>query len=165
MLSGCTLKDQFASLDNQLSKIATNNSTTTQTTNSSGSPRFMEGVSCVYKTVSNGKCTIVRMEPRSLTQPAKDQLQKVYYKYSPDSFDKSGVDEKLKKYLESGPELPLNNNDDNYVGPGFIKKYNIKIGKQFDCYYKIMTEGGCNPGMMEIEGIKKEDFGNLNTKI
>jgi len=45
----------------------------------------------------------------------------------------------------------------NYPGPRYLKKYNISIGKVFNCSYHVITRGTCTPAFFDFQDIKLDD--------
>lgn len=45
-----------------------------------------------------------------------------------------------------------------YPGKEFIKKYNIKVNKKFDCTLKVINKGTCTPIIFDFKNIKRDDY-------
>jgi hypothetical protein len=63
----------------------------------------------------------------------------------------------VKREVE-GREFVLLLNNSSYPGPRYLKKYDISIGKVFDCYYHAITRGTCTPASFDFPDIKLDDY-------
>ncbi|MEW6096458.1 MAG: hypothetical protein AB1567_08040 [bacterium] len=45
-----------------------------------------------------------------------------------------------------------------YVGPLYLKKYGIEIGKTYPCKLKVIKKGVCTPLIFEIETLNRADY-------
>ncbi len=45
-----------------------------------------------------------------------------------------------------------------YPGKEFIKKYDIKVNKKFDCILKVINKGTCTPIIFDFKNIKRDDY-------
>ncbi|MEA1901564.1 MAG: hypothetical protein U9N47_12565 [Thermodesulfobacteriota bacterium] len=57
-----------------------------------------------------------------------------------------------------GKEFVLLLNNSNYPGPKFLEKYEIQVGKVFDCHMKVITRGTCTPVVFEFPTIRFDDY-------
>jgi len=57
-----------------------------------------------------------------------------------------------------GREFLLLLNNSTYPGPRYLKKYDISVGKIFNCYYHAITRGTCTPAIFDFPDIKLDDY-------
>jgi hypothetical protein len=63
-----------------------------------------------------------------------------------------------KKLGIEGREFLLLLTNSNYPGSRYLKKYNISIGKVFNCSYHVITRGTCTPAFFDFQDIKLDDY-------
>ena len=55
-------------------------------------------------------------------------------------------------------EFVLLLNNSAYPGPRYLKKYNITVGRIFDCYCLAITRGMCTPRIFDFPEIRLDDY-------
>ena len=119
------------------------------------------GGGCTY-TTHKGKCTIILV---SQTPNSKHQAQVaggpgyegyvVRYVFSADK------PLPLQASLPKWNELRLVNSW--YPGPLYLKKYNIRAGRNFACKVKLIKSGPCAPAIFSFSGINRADYFETKT--
>ena len=112
---------------------------------------FIDGGPCEYKQYK-GRAKIISIKPKRENSGYTHEIFEVKFSYTPDR----KVDEAFAQTKGKQFELQLTNSW--YPGPKFLKKYGIAVGKEFDCYMKVITKGTCTPVIFEFPSIKLDDY-------
>jgi hypothetical protein len=109
------------------------------------------GGPCAYKKY-RGRAKIISIKPKHENSGYSHEIFEVKFAFTPDR----KVDEPFAQTDGKQFELQLTNSW--YPGPRFLKKYGIEVGKEFDCYMKVITRGTCTPVIFEFPSIKLDDY-------
>ncbi len=116
------------------------------------------GGACEYDNYS-GSCKIVSInELNNLpgdTEPKYLPQYEVRYRFIPD--DEDMIDAPGMSLLNTDIKWGIGSSNWN-VGPEYMEKYNIELNKVFNCVYKKIVRGTCTPGIIDIEGLNKYDY-------
>jgi len=109
---------------------------------------------CEYKQY-NGKATIISI--------CKKELLNHYGGPSYESYEVKfsfSSDEKIREAYAKveGKEYVLMLTNSWYPGPKFLQKYDIEVGKSFNCYLKVITKGTCTPIIFDFPTIDLSDY-------
>jgi len=119
----------------------------------SRAPRVLGGP-CEYKQYK-GKATIVAIRkkemPENYGRPSYESHE-VKFSFSPE--------EEIKESYGKveGREYRMMLNNSSYPGPKFLEKYEIEVGKSFDCYLKVIIRGTCTPVLFDFPTIDLSDY-------
>lgn len=119
---------------------------------------FQLGESCEYDNYP-GSCKIVSIkELNNLpgnTEPKYLPQYEVRYRFIPDNADM--IDALGMKLLNTDIKWGIGSSNWN-VGPEYMEKYNIEPNKMFNCVYKKIIRGTCTPDIINIEGLNRYDY-------
>ena len=118
-----------------------------------------DGGCCRYVSIK-GNVEIIRIQqtPESISQvkviggPGYKGFE-VWFRFVPAEISS---DDRLRAVLKREHILTLYNNW--YIGPRFLKKYNIQTGKTFPGVLKLLVEGTCAPMQFELTTINLKDY-------
>lgn len=112
------------------------------------------GGPCEYRAYA-GQAKIVSINKIQVKEDANDSSKEQYeVKFS---FHPEQEIEETYGQVE-GKIYPLLLNNSSHPGAAFLKKYGIKLGKQFDCYLKVITRGTCTPVIFDFPNIGLSDY-------
>ena len=116
--------------------------------------RRVVGGPCEYRAY-RGHAKIISIRNKELRANADGPSNVVYevkFSFTPHEEIREGYGQvEGKEYL-----LLLANS--SYPGPRFLKKYEIKPGKTFECYLKVITRGTCTPVLFDFPAIDLNDY-------
>lgn len=119
----------------------------------SRAPRVLGGP-CEYKQYK-GKATIVAIRkkemPENYGRPSYESYEVKFSFFSEEEIKEAYVKVKEREYT-----MMLNNS--SYPGPKFLEKYEIKAGKSFECYLKVIIKGTCTPVLFDFPTIDLSDY-------
>jgi len=116
--------------------------------------RRVVGGPCEYKAY-RGHAKIVSIHEKELPPKVGGPSNVVYdVKFS------FTTHEEIKGSLArvEGKEYLLLLANSSYPGPGFLKKYEIKPDKCFECYLKVIIRGTCTPVLFDFPTIDLSDY-------
>ena len=102
------------------------------------------GGQCEYKQYK-GKAEIVSVTKRP-DAPKEYEVKFSFHTEEP-------IQEDFAK--AEGKEYVLLLSNSAYPGADFLNRYGIAVGKQFDCYMKVITRGTCTPIRFEFPSIDR----------
>jgi hypothetical protein len=109
------------------------------------------GGPCEYKQY-NGRANIISITVKSEAHNDSHETYRVKFAFTSDQ-------EIQENFAQTeGKEFVLLLNNSNYPGPKFLEKYDIQVGKVFDCYMKVITKGTCAPVVFEFPTIRLDDY-------
>ena len=111
---------------------------------SSSSKQFVGGP-CTYKQYK-GNAKIVSVNPKP-DNPATFEIKFSFR-------TKKAIQEEYAQ--TEGRQWTLVMNDFSNPREDFVKKYDIKPGKSFPCYMKVITKGTCTPVMFDFPTINRD---------
>ncbi|MCK4782820.1 MAG: hypothetical protein KAV87_03645 [Desulfobacteraceae bacterium] len=116
--------------------------------------RRVVGGPCEYKAY-RGHAKIVSIHKKELPPKVGGPSNVVYevkFSFTPHE----EIQERYGQVEEKEYLLLLANS--SYPGPGFLKKYGIKLNKCFECYLKVITRGACTPVLFDFPTIDLCDY-------
>ena len=109
------------------------------------------GGPCEYKQY-NGRANIISITVKSEAHNDSHETYRVKFAFTSDQ-------EIQENFAQTeGKEFVLLLNNSNYPGPKFLEKYDIQVGKIFDCHMKVITKGTCTPVVFEFPTIRLDDY-------
>ena len=115
------------------------------------SQMISEGGPCEYKTYE-GRAIIISITQK--TRPSSSSHETFEVKFSFDS--DQNVTEKFAH--PEGKEFVLLLNNSEYPERRFLEKYDIQVGKVFECHMKVIIKGTCTPIIFEFPKIRLDDY-------
>ena len=112
------------------------------------------GGPCEYRAYP-GQAKIVSINKVQLKEDANDSSKGQYevkFSFHPDL----EIEEAYGQVEGKNYSLLLNNS--SYPNPRFLRKYGIELGKSFDCYMMVITQGTCTPILFEFPTIDLSDY-------
>ncbi|MBC8466681.1 MAG: hypothetical protein H8D55_02470 [Deltaproteobacteria bacterium] len=112
------------------------------------------GGPCEYRAyVGQAKIvSINRVQPKKAANDSSKEIYDVKFSFHPEQeIEEAYGQVEGKKY-----QLLLNNS--SHPGANFLKRYGIELGKQFDCYLKVITRGTCTPVVFDFPTIDLSDY-------
>lgn len=111
----------------------------------------LAGGPCEYKQY-NGRANIISITVKSEAHNDSHETYRVKFAFTSDQ-------EIQENFAQTeGKEFVLLLNNSNYPGPKFLEKYEIQVGKVFDCHMKVITRGTCTPVVFEFPTIRLDDY-------
>jgi hypothetical protein len=116
--------------------------------------RYTVGGPCEYSRYK-GKAVITSITPKAMpgyhTRPLYESYE-VKFRFV--------TQEEIKESYGKvqGKEHVLRLANSWYPGPKFLQKYNIEVGKSFDCYLNVITKGTCKPIIFDFPSIDLRDY-------
>lgn len=116
------------------------------------------GGPCEY-TSYQGACTITSIEGTAVSEqqkgitggPRYEGFEILYHFEGRDS-----IPQRWQELVSREHTLQLANSW--YPGPKFIERYEIEVGKKFDCTVLLITKGTCTPVIFKFENIDQTDY-------
>lgn len=109
------------------------------------------GGPCDYKKYQ-GQATIISISPKSRPRNYTHDIYEVKFSFST-------AQEIVEKFAQpEGKEFLMLLNNSAYPGHKFLEKYNIQVGKVFECYMHVITQGTCTPVTFEFPTIRLDDY-------
>ncbi len=116
-----------------------------------GKGEHLIGGQCEYK-VYEGRAKIISITKKSEPDNYPYERYEVKFLFTPDQ-------EIKEAYVQTeGKEFLLLLSNSSCPGPKFLEKYEIKIGKVFACYLKVIIKGTCTPVLFEFPYIRLDDY-------
>jgi hypothetical protein len=109
------------------------------------------GGPCVYKQYE-GRAKIISIFQKSKPHNYTHELYEVKFSFTSDHV----IEDKLAR--TKGKEFVLLLSNSAYPGPRFLEKYDIQVGKIFECNLKVIVGGTCTPRLFEFPTIKLDDY-------
>ncbi len=116
-----------------------------------GGGQVITGGPCTYKDYP-GTATITSITPAPNTYGAARQKYVVKFSFATDA----EIQEEFAR--AEGKEFELRLVNSTYPGPKFLEKYDIRVGKVFDCVMKVIVKGTCSPRVFEFPSIRLDDY-------
>jgi len=101
------------------------------------------GGECQYHQYE-GRAKIVSITKKSEIEKSSEERYEIKFLFYPNQ----EIKESFAKV--EGREFPLLINHNSYPGRKFLEKYDIKVGKVFDCILKVIRKGTCTPILFEF---------------
>jgi len=109
------------------------------------------GGPCEYKKYP-GHAKIVSIISKGQPHNYSHEIFEVKFSFDPDQ-------KATERFAHTeGREFVLLLNNSEYPGPKFLEKYDIQVGKIFECHVKVITKGTCTPILFEFPTIKLDDY-------
>lgn len=115
----------------------------------SGEP--LAGGACEYERYE-GHAKIISITPHKKQSNYSHELYSVKFSFASDQQGKKELARMERK------EFVLLLNNSTYPGPKFLEKYDIRVGKAFKCYLKVIVRGTCTPVTFDFPTIKLDDY-------
>ena len=109
------------------------------------------GGQCEYKQYE-GQAKIISIIPQKQKKNYSHELYEVKFSFTSDP----QIKEELAR--TKGKKFVLLLNNSTYPGPKFLEKYDIRVGKVFECYLKVIVRGTCTPRLFVFPTIKLDDY-------
>lgn len=112
------------------------------------------GGQCEYKKYK-GRARIISISKKEQTnnrgRPSYERFEVKFCFYTDQTIEERHGQVNGEEYL-----LLLDNS--SYPGTKFLQKYGIEVGKDFDCYLKVITRGTCTPILFDFPTIHLSDL-------
>lgn len=119
---------------------------------SADAPReTLAGGPCEYKQYK-GRAKIESITQKSKTHNYAHEVYEVKFSFT------SNQEITGKFARTEGKEFVLLLKNSAYPGPKFLEKYDIRVGKVFECIMEVITKGTCTPILFEFPTIRLDDY-------
>ena len=109
------------------------------------------GGPCDYKKYQ-GQAKIISISPKTGPRHNSRDIYEVKFSFST-------TQEIVEKFAQpEGKEFLMLLNNSAYPNTQFLEKYNIRVGKVFECSMNVIVQGTCTPVTFEFPTIRLDDY-------